>query len=206
VERLNVLDPSVMPMTRANGSVFPPPDPHLTASAPVPSAAVSRKVHGAAGTFDIPLPLVSVGGAVGIEDRVGATPGAHQMVVTFPTAVTVSSVAVTTGVGSASFSVASNVVTINLTGVTDAQRLGVTLVNVSNGSNAGDVMVPMGILSADVGANGAVSGTDVSQTKAAAASGVVTDATFRADVNSNGAINTTDIGLVKSKSGGLLPP
>ena len=34
VARLNVLDPGVMPMTRANGSTFPPPDPALAAQAP----------------------------------------------------------------------------------------------------------------------------------------------------------------------------
>src|SRR3954447_3798405 len=34
VARLNVLDPSVMPMTRANQSVFPGPDPALAAQAP----------------------------------------------------------------------------------------------------------------------------------------------------------------------------
>ena len=34
VARLNVLDPNVMPMTRANGSTFPPPDPALAAQAP----------------------------------------------------------------------------------------------------------------------------------------------------------------------------
>jgi hypothetical protein len=34
VARLNVLDPSIMPMTRANQSIFPPPDPALAAQAP----------------------------------------------------------------------------------------------------------------------------------------------------------------------------
>jgi hypothetical protein len=34
VQRLNVLDPNVMPMTRANQSVFPAPDPSLAAQAP----------------------------------------------------------------------------------------------------------------------------------------------------------------------------
>ena len=38
---------------------------------PVPSSAVSRKVHGAF-TGDINLPLVAIGGAVGIECRNGA--------------------------------------------------------------------------------------------------------------------------------------
>ena len=34
VQRLNLLDPNVMPMTRANGSVFPGPDPALASAAP----------------------------------------------------------------------------------------------------------------------------------------------------------------------------
>jgi hypothetical protein len=34
VARLNVLDPTVMPMTRANGSTFPAPDPALASQAP----------------------------------------------------------------------------------------------------------------------------------------------------------------------------
>jgi hypothetical protein len=34
VQRLNVLDPNVMPMTRANQSIFPAPDPALAAQAP----------------------------------------------------------------------------------------------------------------------------------------------------------------------------
>ena len=47
-------------------------------------------------------------------------------------------------------------ITVNLTGVTDVQRLGVTLMNVSDGTNTGDVMVPMGVLSGDTGGNGNV--------------------------------------------------
>ena len=38
VARLNVLDPQVMPMTRANQSIFPGPDPALAAQAPQPSS------------------------------------------------------------------------------------------------------------------------------------------------------------------------
>ena len=34
VQRLNILDPNVMPMTRANQSIFPAPDPALAAQAP----------------------------------------------------------------------------------------------------------------------------------------------------------------------------
>lgn len=39
VARLNILDPGVMPMTRANQSVFPAPDPALAAAAPQPGSS-----------------------------------------------------------------------------------------------------------------------------------------------------------------------
>jgi Dockerin type I domain len=174
-------------------------------SAPVPTSALSRKAHGAAGTFDIPLPFVALTGAIGIEDRTGPVSGAHQIVVTFPSAVTAGGVAVTTGTGAAAFTVAGAVVTINLTGVTDVQRLGVTLSNVSDGTNLGSVLVPIGIVLGDTNGNGQVTATDVSQTKANAAVGTVTAATFRTDVNVSGTIDASDMSMVKGRAGAVLP-
>ncbi len=172
--------------------------------APVPSSAVSRKLHGAF-TGDINLPLVAIGGAVGIEDRTGAVAGAHQMVVTFASPVTVGGASVTSGTGAATFSVAGAVVTVDLTGVTNAQRLAVTLTNVNDGTTAGDVTIPMGVLSGDTNGNGSVNAGDVSQTKGQSGAAVGAG-NFREDVNSNGAINAGDVSLVKSRSGTVLPP
>ena len=173
--------------------------------APVPSSAVSRKVHGAF-TGDINLPLVAIGGAVGIECRNGA--GVYQMVVTFPNPVTVSGVSVTSGTGSATFSGSGTaVITVNLTGVTDAQRLGVTLANVNDGTSTGDVLVPMGVLIGDSAGtgNGSVNAGDVGFVKSV--SGQTAGAgNFRADVAINGTINASDVGLVKANSGHSLPP
>ena len=177
----------------------------LQTCAPVPSSAVSRKVHGGAGTFDIDLPLVPIGGAVGIEDRTGVVAGAHQMVVTFATPVTVSGVAVTSGTGSATFGVSGAVVTVDLTGVTNAQRLGVTLMNVNNGTSTGDVLIPMGVLSGDTNASGGVTAGDVAQTKAQSGNTTVAG-NFRTDVNASGSISAGDVALVKSRSGTVLPP
>ena len=172
---------------------------------PVPSSAVSRKVHGAF-TGDIDLPLVAIGGAVGIECRNGA--GSYQMVVTFPNPVTVGGVSVTSGTGSVgSSSVSGGVVTINLIGVTDAQRLGVTLANVNDGTSTGDVLVPMGVLIGDSAGtgNGSVNAGDVGFVKSV--SGQTAGAgNFRADVAINGTINASDVGLVKANSGHSLPP
>src|SRR5207302_5689040 len=92
--------------------------------------ALSRKVHGAAGTFDIPLPLT---GNVGVECRTGGATHDYQMIIDFATSVTVESASVTSGTGSvSSFTVSGSEVTVNLTGVTDAQRITVTLFNVND--------------------------------------------------------------------------
>lgn len=171
-------------------------------SAPVASSAVSRKTHGAAGAFDVNLPLVGVGGAVGIEPRVGPS---HQVVVTFPNPVSLTSADVTTGSGTASFIVASNIVTVTLANVGDEQRFGITLKNVNDGSNLGSVVIPIGFLAGDTNGNGSVTSTDIAQTKAAAGTGTVNASTFRTDVNAGGTINATDVGIVKSNSGHTLP-
>ena len=143
-----------------------------------------------------------------VETTACVTGGAfnHQMVVTFAVPVTVQSVSVTTGTGSvSSFTVSSNVVTVNLTGVTNAQRLGVTLHNVCDGTNQGDVLIPMGVLSGDVNGNGTVSAADVALTKAQVGH-AVGGSNFREDVNANGVLNAIDVAIVKSKTGTALPP
>ena len=127
------------------------------------------------------------------------------MVVTFNDCVTVGSVAVTLGAGNVSgSSVALNVLTINLTGVTNAQRLGVTLTNVSAGAHSGNVTIPMGVLAGDTSGNGTVSATDVGQTKSQSGQ-PVNAANFREDVIVNGTVNSSDVSVVKLQSGTGLP-
>jgi hypothetical protein len=178
----------------------------LPPCAPIPSNAVSRKVHGGAGTYDINLPLVPISGAVGIECRTGAVVGQHQMVVTFPTSVTLTGASVTSGTGSVGTVTGSGtaVITVNLTGVTNAQRLGVTLANVNNGTATGDVVIPMGVLQGDTNASGTVTGTDVSQAKLQSGQ-PVTGSNFRNDVIVSGSINGSDVSSVKQSSGTALP-
>ena len=55
-------------------------------STPTVQSAVSRKAHGAAGAFDINLPLT---GTPGVEDRTGGATNDYTMVVTFLGNVTV---------------------------------------------------------------------------------------------------------------------
>jgi hypothetical protein len=168
----------------------------------VPVSAVSRKTHPGAGIFDVNLPLA---GTPGIECRNGGASGVHQVVVTFIASVTITSASVTSGTGSvSSTTVSGNQVTINLTGVANAQTLMITLFGVNDGTHNGNVTIPMSVLLGDTTSNGAVNASDISQTKSQSGN-VVTSANFRTDVTVNGAINSSDVALVKSKSGTALP-
>ena len=88
-------------------------------SAPAALSAVSRKTHGGAGTFDVPLPLT---GSAGIECRSGSGPNSdgHQIIVTFATPVTDSGVTVSSidGLATATQNVSGAMVTVDLSTVT----------------------------------------------------------------------------------------
>src|SRR5205807_7093724 len=164
------------------------------AQAPMAQSAFSRKTHGAAGTFDVPLPLT---GNVGIECRSGGATNDYQMIINFATTVTVESASVTSGTGSVSSFSGSGMsqITVNLTGVTNVQRITVTLFNVNDGTHMGNVPVSMGVLVGDVNGNAVVNASDVSLTKAQVGQ-TVSGSNFREDVNANGAISATDVAQV----------
>jgi phosphatidylinositol-3-phosphatase len=166
--------------------------------------AVSRKIHGSAGTFDIGLPLA---GTPGIECRTGGATNDYQVVVTFGGPVTFSNAQVTQGTGTAaSTSTSGNQVFVNLTGVTNAQTIQITLFAVNDGTAINDVSIPMSILVGDTTANGFVNSSDIAQTQSQSGQ-PVTLSNFREDVTANGLINSSDIALVQSKSGtGLSAP
>jgi hypothetical protein len=165
----------------------------------VPQSAFSRKTHGAAGTFDIPLLFTG-----GVECRSGGATNDYQMIINFMNPVTVGSVSVTSGTGRvSSFSVSGPQVTVNLTGVANVQRITVTLFNVNDGTH--NVPVSMGVLVGDVNGNTTVNASDVSLTKAQVGQ-PVTGSNFREDVNADGNINATDVALVRSEVGTALPP
>jgi CSLREA domain-containing protein len=166
-------------------------------------SAVSRKTHGAAGSFDINLPQ---SGPRGVECRTGGAGGNHQIIVTFASPVSVGGLTVTSvnGQANASRSVNGNVVTINLTGVANAQTLTITMTNVNNGELSGNVVIPMGVLFGDTTGNGSVTASDVVQTKNASGQSV-SGARFRNDLNASGTINASDISAAKFSSGTALP-
>ena len=96
--------------------------------------------------------------------------------------------------------------TVNLTGVTDMQKITVTLSSVTD--NFGQVLptkaVSANMLLGDTTGNKSVNSSDISQTKAQ--SGIVVNGTnFREDLTVSGAINSSDISLVKANSGHAVP-
>jgi hypothetical protein len=167
-------------------------------------SAVSRKTHGAAGAFDIPLPL---SGSPGVECRIGGATGDYTLVFTFTNNVTSGNASVTGGIGSVSgmpvFS--GNTMTVNLTGVANAQTLTVTLSGVTDEFSQvlPDTPVSVNMLIGDTSGNGVVNATDVAQTKAQVGQ-PVTSSNFRTDVNASGIINATDVAIVKAHSGGSI--
>src|SRR6267143_1650394 len=131
--------------------------------------AASPKTHGTAGTFGIDLPPV---GNPGIECRSGGANHEYMMVFNFAKGLTsVGGASVTSGTGSIASSYidsndAHNYI-VNLTGVTNAQVITVSLSNVAD--SAGDfsntVSQRMGVLLGDVDASGRVDSTDVFQVR-----------------------------------------
>lgn len=170
--------------------------------APVPMNAVSRKVHGGAGTFDVDLPT---SGTPGVECRSGGMNGDHQVIVTFQNSVTVGGASVVYGTGSVdTFNVNGSQVTVNLTGIANAQTIWISLNNVSDGSNMGCAAIPMSVLLADGNGNGSVNSGDVSQAKLRVGQ-TVNASNFRSDVNASGTINAGDVSITKANVGIGLP-
>ena len=175
-----------------------------------PTAAVSRKTHSGAGTFDVNLPLT---GTPGIECCTGGATNDYTIVVTFTGSVTVSGspqaevISGTGTIGSGGVSnggmvtISGNTVTIPLTNITTAQTINVRLNSVNGSTN---VTVPMSVLVGDTNGDGFVNAGDALQTRNR--SGQTTNATnFRSDVNTDGSLNSGDTTVVRSRSGTSLP-
>jgi hypothetical protein len=165
-------------------------------------SAVSRKVHGSSGTFDIDLPLT---GAPGVECRTAST-GAHRVVVKFSGPVTLDGFTISGGATPGAFGFNGSEATLTFSpDSTGAKRLVITLQNVTVGGFNGNVTIPMNLLVGDTNGNGTVNASDIGQTKAASGQ-AVSASNARLDVTvSGGSINASDIGQVKATSGATLP-
>jgi ELWxxDGT repeat protein len=164
----------------------------------------SRKLHGAVGTFDLPInATVLIGGNVDVEPR--AIGAGHTIVFQFSQAVTsIGSVAALDssnnpiGMASAVINMANNTeVLVTLTGIADRSRVAITL-NGVNGSLSSTVS--MGFLVGDVNNDREVRSSDLTAIKTRL--GLTLDNTnFKYDVSLNGDIGSTDISAAKTRVG-----
>ncbi|MGI8820561.1 MAG: PQQ-dependent sugar dehydrogenase [Chthoniobacterales bacterium] len=174
-------------------------------------SAVSRKTHGAAGDFDLSLPL---SGTAAIEPRLGGTTGDFRVVVAVtgngPISVDGTPQAeVTAGSGTVGSGGVSNggavtlngsIITIPLTNVANAQAIRVTLNNVNDGTTTRSFNIPLRVLEGDVTQDAFVNTGDAVQTRARA--GQTTGTTnFLFDVNTDGNVNSGDTIAVRARSG-----
>jgi hypothetical protein len=167
----------------------------------------SRKVHGSAGTFDVDLGL---SGNSAIECRSGGANGDYELVFTFAnplTSVAVANVSAgTASIKNRSIGEDAHEYVVDLTGVTNAQAIAITLSNVydSAGNRSAVAQGTMAVLVGDVTGNKVVSNTDVAAVKAQVAA-PVSASNFRNDVNANGVISNTDVSATKAQVGATLP-
>ena len=170
------------------------------------NAVVSRKTHGVAGAFDVDLTSGS-----GIECRSGGANGDYTIVFAFAnTLTTVGGANVTSGAGSV---VSNNIDSsdthnyiVNLTGVTNAQRITVSLTNVTDlvGNFSSTVSATMGALLGDVNASGRVDAADVSSVRQQTLQ-TIDFSNFRNDINVSGRIDAADVSVARQQTLTALP-
>jgi hypothetical protein len=168
----------------------------------------SMKTHGGAGTFGVNLPL----DGSAIECRTpGALPGGatgdYQLVFHFANPVATVGSTSFAGTGSiASAAVQGGDYVVNLSSVANAQRISVTLTNVTDsaGHVAASVSGTMGVLIGDVNASKRTDAGDVTQVRNKTVS--IPDATtFRFDVNNSGRIDAGDVTTTRNATVTVLP-
>jgi YVTN family beta-propeller protein len=190
--------------TNANGAG--PPSDTLNVTPPgvlTSSSAVSRKVHGSAGTFDLPLSLLDVHNPT-TEPRQGPS---HTIVFTFDRAIASATATVTEGLATAGTpTFAGNNVVVPLTGAIDAQYVTIALTNVvaSDASTGGSGSVRVGFLAGDVNQNRVVTLADLGLVNAQLAQSV-TPSNFLKDVNASGTLSLADKGITNARLTKSLP-
>lgn len=179
----------------------------LAASTSAPatlSSAVSRKVHGAAGSFDLPLTLTPLTSPT-TEPRQGSM---ATVVLTFDKPIASANAAVTEGGATAAApTLSGNDVNVALSGLVDAQYVTLTLTNVAgtDGSTGGTGVVRIGFLVGDVNQSRVVSLADLGLVNAQLAQ-PVTAANYLKDVNANGTLTLADKGITNASLTHSLPP
>jgi hypothetical protein len=169
---------------------------------PVVTGMSSRRVHGAAGTFDLALSAVATNPTT--EPRQGP---AQTIVFTFNKPIVSATATITEGTATAAAPAFSgNDVIVGLTGVSDQQYVTVTLSNAASGDGGtgGGGSVRVGFLVGDVNQNRVVTVADLGLVNAQLAQ-TVTGANFLTDVNASGTLTVADKGITSANLTRALP-
>lgn len=189
--------------TNAAGTSIASTSVNVMPAASIPFALIgarSRKIHSAAGAFELPIDLTqSITGLVTVEPRFSG--GGHRIVFQFNGPVgSVGSVGITP-LGSAVANYSGNEVTVTAWNIPDNSRATVTLTNVNGTTPA---QASLGFLVGDVNSSGSVNSGDISAVKARVGQSTH-GANFKFDLNASGSINTGDTSIVKARAGLTLP-
>jgi hypothetical protein len=172
---------------------------------PVLVGAVSRKVHGTAGTFDLPVNLAPVAPAITVEPR--AIGAGHVIVLQFDRAITIPGTLTVLDqnvnpVATASLMPVGTTVQFTIPALANGSRISLGLSDV-NGPGVGTAGASLGFLVGDTNASRGVDGTDVLDTRMR--SGQRTDGTnFLFDSSASGFIGASDILAAKARLATLL--
>jgi len=185
---------------------FSVPSPVITTWRPgglTETGVASRKVHGGAGTFDLPLALTPTNPTT--EPRQGPV---HTIVFTYDHVVVSGNAIVTEGAAAAGAPPFNgNEMAVVLTGVSNAQYVTVAVSNImfSDGSAGSASSVRVGFLLGDVNQNRVVSVADLGLVNAQLAQSV-TVLNFLKDVNASGTLSVADKGITNAVLTTALPP
>ena len=165
-------------------------------------SAVSRKTHGASGTFDLPLMFDPTSNAT-VEPRLG---GPTTLIFNFNTNVAAAGGVLDAGsfsltnVTYSAASISSSNLTLNLTNAVDQSQVSVVLSGITDlagnplsGTNA----VRIRSLYGDVNQSGTVNAVDLQQVKNNLLA-TLTPANFLCDINCSGTINAVDLQQIKN--------
>lgn len=178
-----------------------------TATALSLNGVASRKTHGTAGTFDLPIdPVPAINGNISIEPRFGGT--GHLIVFKFGEAVTspgtvsvvdTANASIGNATANTSLTVPTDVL-VNLTNIPDRRRIKITLTGVTGASGALNASASVGFLMGDFDNSASVTAVDKSAVKVRAGQ-IANASTFRYDISASGQVTAAAIAAVKSRVG-----